>query len=262
VADWAWLGSLSGLQRLWLECPSEDAGQCGWQPLAHALSMLTQLQRLVMCGLRFSVPLGPSWVAALPRLTHLVLSSTWITDLPADMGQMLPALEVLEVERCYLFALPGGFTRLTRLHAAHNTSLGRRHMHHAGLERLPEATALRQLDLSDCNVASTSYLAPLSGLEVLQLRGMARRLCSCITQDVYCGHCFRAVEVEEDPVAGPGMPAPPMPLPAAANLRHLDLSQGSPYDLGPWWVESLRLGGSWAPAAPHLPGPIPRIEVP
>jgi Leucine-rich repeat (LRR) protein len=185
--------------------------------IESTLRALTGLQRLELLEVR-GTRLNCSWLSALRQLTHLDLTSSMV-DLPEDLGQGLPGLEVLVVVRCGLWVLPTGLSRLSRLDAAYNHGLQA-----DSLAALCDATALRQLNLSACGLRLTQCLSVLTQLEVLELCG----------RDPLHGpdeHPFRRGPARRHgaPRQGRGgLPRapPPSSMPHAANLRRLDLSHG------------------------------------
>jgi Leucine-rich repeat (LRR) protein len=264
--SWGWLTSLAGLQEMRLEaaCGPNLQGRPPVLGAAHLQPRLTALQGLTQLsikGFELSVDLHQSlsaltqlqqlqlttqdhhqqqqqqqqlswgWLTALRQLTHLDLSSTRLEDqLPADLGQALPHLEVLLVADCDLRRLPKGLTRLSRLDASRNQVLGDQ------LEALWDATRLLQLTLSGCNVSTTMHLTALTALEVLQLRG-ARRRCYC-TSTYFCDRCRECYDDSaKTPPPSDQLQPVPMNLPLLVNLRHLDLRSGE------WWVENLVAAG-------------------
>jgi Leucine-rich repeat (LRR) protein len=184
------------------------------------LSTMTQLR-----SLRLSQPedfqeelLDCSWVTALKELRHLDLSSCWLWELPEDLGEALPALEVLLVAGCRMQEpLPPGMTRLTQLDASKNPGL-----RSAGLDTVCEATALRRLNLSGSHDMDTACLSALSQLEVLELRDCGPR-----PKDAEEQEGRHSSGSERDSVWQPPT------LPHLVNLRHLDLGKGD------WWVSDL-----------------------
>jgi Leucine-rich repeat (LRR) protein len=265
--SWDWLTSLAGLQEMRLEV-SDQIGippvlgtahlQPGLADLRHltqlsvkgfqlgadlhqSLSALTHLKQLQLAVEDQRVDLSWEWLTALRQLTHLDLSPTPVEQLPEELGEALPHLEVLLVQDCFLEALPKGLTRLSHLDAS-ITDEPDDEYNNDGLEALCDATALRRLNLSGCGITTTRHLAGLQKLEVLQLRG-AKRLCECVTEGAYCGHCFKTSAGSDDSSDSEfdselwGQPPPPLDLPRAVNLRHLDLRSGE------WWVQDLVAAG-------------------
>jgi hypothetical protein len=257
-----WLISLTGLQEMHLEtgdstgglAPGDDLvprplqlqpgltalrsltalsleGFAVGEDVQQALSALTQLKQLQLVVRDQPQPLTTCWLTALKQLTHLDLHSTYVDQLPEELGASLPHLEVLLVPDCGLWLLPMGLTRLSYLDASANGELG---VGDELLEVLRDATALRRLNLSGCNISTTAYLTALTALEVLQLQA-SQRWCFC-THSYLCEGCQAWVAEHHDLENDPPLPDPgsaPLYLPLMPNLRHLDLRSGE------WWVENL-----------------------
>jgi Leucine-rich repeat (LRR) protein len=191
------LTSLVGLQKLTLEhlgSPHDDAAPRGLPAAltaltssltqlsvhkfglegrqAQGLSRLTALQRLELVECQGEQELSSKWLTLLQQLTYLNLSGSPVKQLPKNLGQALPHLQVLLVANTWCGELPKGMTRLTRLDASMESSS---ELSDASLAAVCEATALRQLNLSGCGIKYASCLSALSALEVLQMQGSGSR---------------------------------------------------------------------------------------
>jgi hypothetical protein len=177
-----WLRDLTGLRELRLDAREADGYDTSatalLQALSHLSSSVTQLAVTFMDlesaptavignltwlrHLEFVENMDGdeavqcSWLTALQLLTHLKLNDTPLAPLPPNLGQALPHLEELLVHNCELTDLPRGMTRLSRLAAPYNNQL-----QGTWMVALSEATGLRQLNLSRCQL---STLSPLSTL--------------------------------------------------------------------------------------------------
>jgi Leucine-rich repeat (LRR) protein len=249
--SWGWLTSLVGLQELKLEhsgAPHEDSapdklpaaltalsssltqlsihkfGLSGSQ--AEGLATLSALRRLQLVACRGEENLSCKWLTALQQLTFLDLSGSPVEQLPRNLGQALPDLQVLLVANTWCGKLPKGMTRLTRLDAHGSDSLS-----DASLAAVCEATGLRQLNLSGCSIKYAACLSACSGLEVLELRGSGARGWDGSSDDSdYGSHRWRRRRRKKR--------SPRPTLPCLLNLRRLDLSGSD------WWVSDLvTMGG-------------------
>jgi hypothetical protein len=157
------------------------------QPLLCSLCVATQLRHLDLqrCHADRALLVLPPDLSSLQQLTCLDVSGRRVEELPQQLGQWLPQLQVLGVENTKVAAIPTGLQRLTCLRAAnssipsvaavqHLVGLQQLQLHGnplvAPYQQLSVFIALQELTLSISEGGTQVVPTPLPLLRVLRIQ--------------------------------------------------------------------------------------------